>query len=92
MKDVGNTQLTTKEDAMTESERTGEFTYDSYYAHLKDRLNRITAEIHGFGDARLRIDQRYPVDHLSKDYQEHYQIGFYMGTMYMEKDNDQATH
>lgn len=61
---------------------TGEFTYDSYLAHLVEREQRCRAEIAGFIDARtLDYIGKYGIPELD----ESYQVGFHIGKMYLTK-------
>ena len=65
----------------------GEFTYNSYLAHLLQREMRARAERIGFLDAK----QYGGVPHNSFEVeceQEGYAVGFHLGLMYLAKDTE----
>ncbi len=60
----------------------GEFTYDTYLAHLIEREQRCRAEIEGFVNANeLRQPGLYGIPEL----RESYELGFHLGKMYLKK-------
>lgn len=67
----------------TGNNRHGEFTYNSYLAHLLEREMRTRAERVGFLDAK-----QYEEPHNSFEVvceQEGYEVGWHLGRMYLAK-------
>ena len=68
---------------MLTSNKSGEFTYNSYLAHLLEREMRARAERIGFLDAK-----QYKEPHNSFEVvceQEGYEVGWHPGKMYLAK-------
>jgi hypothetical protein len=65
------------------TEMTGEFTYDSYLAHLIEREQRVRAEIEGFVTAK---DLSSPGAYVIPELSDSYEVGFHLGKLYLKKD------
>lgn len=75
---------------MTNDERTGEFSYESYLEHLKARVSRANAELIGFADASASRVVSVGNPYTSQEQRDHYDIGFALGQMYLKK-NEEGT-
>lgn len=68
---------------MPTSNRPGEFTYNSYLAHLLEREMRTRAERVGFLDARQYTEPHNSFEVVCE--QEGYEVGWHLGKMYLSK-------
>jgi len=66
---------------------TGEFTYETYLAHLIEREQRVRAEIQGFVNAK---DLPSPGLYGIPDLAESYAVGFHLGKLYLKKEDSQS--
>lgn len=71
---------------MTDDEKTGLFTYESYLQHLLARERRAHAERVGFIDASLgpRL-RKHITPTCTKEFIEGYDTGFALGQIYLKK-------
>ena len=71
---------------MTNDEKTGLFTYESYLEHLESRVTRANAELVGFLNANPHTPGgQIAHNYLTGDLLDHYTIGLTLGQMYLKK-------